>query len=150
MRKSSKFIFFHFVIHFVHSLLVFLPFFLLFSIFSFLFSQIISLFFLFSYFFSVFSFFSSFLSFPYFFFPYFFFSFFSGEGEGSTFTIEIPMIRKSPSNHVLIIDGTGTECLGTLSRRASIDQEEALALRRSESWRFMLRQLGGNLILSSL
>lgn len=32
--------------------------------------------------------------------------------------------------------------LGALSRRASIDQEEALALRRSESWRYMLRQLG--------
>lgn len=59
---------------------------------------------------------------------------------GCAFTLEIPMQRKCyPHNSSQMDVSCG---LGALSRRASIDQEEALALRRSESWRYMLRQLG--------
>ena len=59
---------------------------------------------------------------------------------GCAFTLEIPMQRKHyPHNSSQMDVNCG---LGALSRRASIDQVEALALRRSESWRYMLRQLG--------
>ena len=63
--------------------------------------------------------------------------YFVGEGKGSVFTLEIPMLRKNAIQHT-----TESVALGALSRRASVDQEEALLLRRSESWRYMLRQLG--------
>ena len=65
---------------------------------------------------------------------------------GCAFTLEIPMQRKHyPHNSSQMDVNCG---LGALSRRASIDQEEALALRRSESWRYMLRQLGAYVIYS--
>ena len=63
----------------------------------------------------------------------------AGEGEGCIFTLEIPMMRKSSANPAPMDNMVG---LSAMSRRASVDQEEAMASRRSESWRYMLRQLG--------
>jgi signal transduction histidine kinase len=59
----------------------------------------------------------------------------AGEGRGCVFTLEIPMQRRNPTPDQPLGPGA-------TSRRASGDQDEMFALRKSEGWRYLMRQLG--------
>jgi signal transduction histidine kinase len=59
----------------------------------------------------------------------------AGEGRGCIFTLEIPMMRRNPTPDQPLGPGA-------TSRRASGDQDEKFAFRKSERWRYLIRQLG--------